>query len=263
MRILENGQYLGETFRSFENNDFTLKNSLHNKSKSDCHIHKNAYLSILLSGSYIETTKNSSHRMLPGNIVFRPAHYPHQNIFETDNIKCLNITLKDEWLRRKELQLENKPYQLDQINQFPYLFQLITDFLRSDKLDLAEEIIIDLFNYRAIKTETSKRLPWIDKLKIILDHEIIDTHSLKSLAERIHVHPNYMARIFKQRFGVSIGQYQVNNKLTSATALLLNGNKHIAAIGNETGFFDEAHFIRTFKAKYGITPHQFRLTINS
>jgi transcriptional regulator GlxA family with amidase domain len=72
-----------------------------------------------------------------------------------------------------------------------------------------------------------------------------------------------MARAFKERTGYTIGEYQLKSKLTHAQQLLINSRLSVTEISMATGFFDTAHFIRTFVAVFGFTPRKFRLMINS
>ncbi|MEM8848160.1 MAG: helix-turn-helix domain-containing protein, partial [Bacteroidota bacterium] len=60
---------------------------------------------------------------------------------------------------------------------------------------------------------------------------------------------------------VTIGQYQMERKIKNATKKLFVEKNSIAQIASDCGFFDEPHFIRTFKACNRITPHQFRLLL--
>ncbi|MEL7124548.1 MAG: AraC family transcriptional regulator, partial [Bacteroidota bacterium] len=68
-------------------------------------------------------------------------------------------------------------------------------------------------------------------------------------------------RVFKEHFGLTIGQYQIDKKIRSATKKLFIEKNTISIIASECGFFDESHFIKTFKAYNKITPHQFRMLL--
>ncbi|RXK83322.1 helix-turn-helix transcriptional regulator [Filimonas effusa] len=263
MNLLDKGQYLGTTFGDFISNDLSIIGSVHQKSESQFHQHKNAYLSILLQGIYIETSKANSIRVFPSEIIYRPAFYVHKNTFESANVKCLNIEFSDEWFRKLDMKPLSNMVSFNKINNFPFLFQLITDFVHYNHIDIAEDLLLDLTTKLISKPSICKRIPWIEQLIAIIDNETECVHSLKSLSERIHQHPNYMARAFKLKTGMSIGQYQIEQKLSKATKELLLTSSNIVTIGINNGFFDEAHFIKTFRSKYGITPHQFRRLVKS
>ncbi len=260
--VLNNGQYLGQTIRCFRTNQLLVKSTLHEKSESRIHSHKNAYLSILLLGRYSEVTKDSWEVIYPSNIVFRPAHYSHKNHFITPKTKCLNIEFNPEWFDRHDINLKKANPQISNIQNYPLMLRLLIDFLKYNRIDFFEDVLLSLLR-REEKGNLPLRKPWLNRLTRILDNEIEEAHSLKALSERVFVHPNYMSRVFKEHFGVTIGQYQIERKLQYATKKLFTQKNSIALIATECGFFDESHFIRTFKTRYRITPHQFRILLNS
>lgn len=259
---LRKGEYLGKTLRGYEGKHLSVKNTLHRRSTTVFHGHQNSYFSILLKGTYLEVTPESTKKITPGTIIFRPSEYKHQNIFEADNTRCFNLEIDADWLRKNEVKDAIHQPIIDKIGDQPFLFQSLVDFLRYQKIDLAEEIVLDYLDKSNFKS-IPLRLPWIQKLKNILHTEIQKVHSLQSLSERVCVHPNYMSRAFKEKTGMSIGSYQMKVKLTNALQMLFTEKFNISDVSFNCGFFDDAHFIRSFKSRYGIPPHQFRLLLNS
>ncbi|MEM1339575.1 MAG: helix-turn-helix transcriptional regulator [Bacteroidota bacterium] len=260
--VLYDGQYLGETLQAFRTDMLLVKSTLHERSESRFHCHTNAYLSILLSGLYDEMTKDTCDKICPSYVIFRPSHYHHKNRFITPKTKCLNIEFSTEWFDTKDVGYQRTNLQIKHVEDHPLLLRLLIDFLKYDKVDFFEDLLLDLITGEE-NTDTVLRQPWLSKLVHILDNEIEVVHSLKSLSERVFVHPNYMSRVFKQHMGVTIGKYQIERKLQHATKKLFIKKDSIAAIALASGFFDEPHFIRTFKTFNGITPHHFRMLLNS
>lgn len=258
--VLYEGQYLGQTIESYKTDMISVKSTLHQKFESKFHAHSNAYLSILLSGKYSETTSDSQKIVSPSNVLYRPAHHEHKNQFIAEKTKCLNIEFGSEWFDKHEIDPKKIKPQIKDIQSHPLVLRLLIDFLKHQKIDFFEELLIQFITSRE-KAISPLRKPWLGKLVRILDNEIEKTHSLPTLSERVFVHPNYMLRIFKQHFGMTIGQYQMECKIKSATKKLFTEKNSITQIAAECGFFDESHFIRTFKACHSITPHQFRLLL--
>ena len=258
--ILYEGQYLGQTIKSYETDMISVKSTLHKKSESKFHSHRNAYLSILLSGLYSETTVDSQQMVAPSNFLYRPARYKHKNQFITDRTKCLNIEFSSEWFEKHDINSKKIQPKIKSIQNHPLVLRLLIDFLKHRKIDFFEELLKQ-FVVSEEKVTSSLRNPWLHKLIQILDNEVEKSHSLTTLSERVFVHPNYMSRVFKENLGVTIGQYQMERKIKSATKKLFVEKNSIAQIASDCGFFDESHFIRTFKACNRITPHQFRLLL--
>lgn len=257
--LLYEGQYLGQTINSYETDMISVKSTLHEKSESKFHAHCNAYLSILLSGIYSEITLDSKKNVSPSNALYRPALYKHKNQFITEKTKCLNIEFGSEWFDKHGMNPKKIKPQIKSIKNYPFVLRLLIDFLKHRKIDFLEELLIQLITDEEKKI--GPRKPWLGKLVRILDNEIDMNHSLITLSERVFVHPNYMSRVFKEHFGRTIGQYQMERKIQSATEKLFIESTSIAQIASDCGFFDESHFIKTFKACHSITPHQFRLLL--
>ena len=260
--ILNDGQYLGQTIKSYTTDMLSVKSTLHEKSESKFHAHNNSYLSILLSGRYSEMTLETRDIIFPSTIIYRPAHYKHKNQFITAKTKCLNIAFRPEWFDKLDINPEKIKFQIKSIQNYPLILRLLIDFLKYHRIDFFEELLLNIITSEE-QGITSSRKPWLGKLIRILDNEIEERHSLKTLSERVFVHPNYMSRVFREHFGVTVGQYQIARKLQCATEKLFTEKSSIALIASECGFFDESHFIKTFKTCNRITPHQFRILLNS
>ena len=65
-------------------------------------------------------------------------------------------------------------------------------------------------------------------------------------------------RLFHSLVGMAPSEYVTSVRINAAKTLLRTTGKRIIDIAAETGFFDHAHFIRTFKRKTGLTPAQYR-----
>ncbi len=78
------------------------------------------------------------------------------------------------------------------------------------------------------------------------------------LASLIHMSPSYISRLFREQTGRSIGQYISSVRIMAAKSLLRNTDEPLDKIAAQTGFYDQSHFCKTFKAKTGQTPASFR-----
>ena len=86
-----------------------------------------------------------------------------------------------------------------------------------------------------------------------------DVLSLSELAERFHVNPPYLARVFKRFAGVSPVRYVRELRIASARRLLEQrpslGIKEVAAL---VGYPDQGYFSRVFKKATGSSPLEYR-----
>ena len=65
-------------------------------------------------------------------------------------------------------------------------------------------------------------------------------------------------RDFQKHYKMSPGKWLTEKRLSYAKSLLLKTNKNVQEICYESGFENSSHFIRKFKATYGVPPLQYR-----
>ena len=82
--------------------------------------------------------------------------------------------------------------------------------------------------------------------------------SLEMLAKNTTMSVPTLMRLFKTAIGTSPANFITLQRISRAKILLANTNMSITVIANETGFFDNAHFTRTFKKITGMSPTEYR-----
>ena len=85
------------------------------------------------------------------------------------------------------------------------------------------------------------------------------TFPLAELAERFHVCSRALTDRFARATGKTIHRYQIDLKLEMACAQIRNDPRRpFKDIAGNLGFYDEFHFSRLFKAKYGFPPSEWK-----
>jgi AraC family transcriptional regulator len=103
--------------------------------------------------------------------------------------------------------------------------------------------------------------PWLKQARAIIVEHFAETLQLAQIAAEVGVHPVYLATAFRQKFGVTIGEFVRRLRIEHACAELMKGDLSLAAIALQAGFVDQSHFSRVFKLYVGITPHKYRRTV--
>ncbi|MCI9077781.1 MAG: AraC family transcriptional regulator [Lachnospiraceae bacterium] len=82
--------------------------------------------------------------------------------------------------------------------------------------------------------------------------------SLHELSELCGISRQHFCRVFKKKMGMRPLEYLTKKRISEAKVLLINTNKSIAAIGEETGYNDANYFGMVFKKYEGISPGEYR-----
>ena len=82
--------------------------------------------------------------------------------------------------------------------------------------------------------------------------------SLQALAETVGLHPRTLSRRFVRATGESPKQYWMQLRIIRAEELLRETNLTVQEIAELLGFTDASYFIKLFRQRAGITPHDYR-----
>ena len=84
--------------------------------------------------------------------------------------------------------------------------------------------------------------------------------AIRDLAEAVNLSPSRLAHLFKSEVGVSPQRYLNNIRLEKAKECLESGMLSVKEVAAEVGFPNVSCFCRTFKARNGTTPKEYRKT---
>ncbi len=123
---------------------------------------------------------------------------------------------------------------------------------------LCLELVAGLIRSERSASTTNRTRPWLEPVRERLHASFGSRVTLAELAESAGVHPVYLARSFRERYGVSVGEYVRRLRLDWAAAQLTASETPVAVVAAEAGFADQSHFTRAFKRHTGLTPGRYR-----
>ena len=82
--------------------------------------------------------------------------------------------------------------------------------------------------------------------------------TVRSIAERFLLSPNYLGKRFAEMYGMTIGQYIKRLRLMMAMNLLVQTDMPVGNIAREVGYRTHSMFAADFRAYYGRTPSECR-----
>jgi two-component system response regulator YesN len=98
----------------------------------------------------------------------------------------------------------------------------------------------------------------VKQVQEIVANNLSQDTTVKTIADRVFLHPVYLSKVFKAETGESLSEWIIGMKMERALYLLKNTNKKIYEITSELGYQNPQYFSKTFKKYYGMTPQEFR-----
>lgn len=88
-----------------------------------------------------------------------------------------------------------------------------------------------------------------------------EDRAIESISADFGFSAGYLVRAFKRHFNLTPHAYRLNRRVQLGQQALKQGEA-IAAIAQNTGFSDQAHFQRVFKQRVAATPDQYRRSVS-
>ena len=111
-----------------------------------------------------------------------------------------------------------------------------------------------LQKFNLIPTARERRLL---KIMQILESRLV--HSVRELAEEVHLSPAHLQRWFKQETGLDISDLLYEQRLTRAAHLLTTTKMGVKEVAYMVGYGHHSSFVRAFERRFGQAPSRFRL----
>ena len=126
---------------------------------------------------------------------------------------------------------------------------------------LLTELVVLLIQ-KADKFYSGEYTPWqtklLDGIKVYIKDKYRQNISVKDLADKVFLSPNYFSWLFKKGEGISVKRFINVVRINNAKKLLLNPKFRIKQIASRTGYRNEYYFSKVFKKIEGIYPGQYR-----
>lgn len=131
------------------------------------------------------------------------------------------------------------------------------DRFQSARLDFLSGLIV----CELLSLQPALRLPprsRAQQARDAIENDLTTPLSLKELARRVFVSPEYLRQLFREEFGESITAYVIRRRVELASRLLRAMDVPIKEIAAQSGFHSEYYFSRVFRKVMGVTPTQWR-----
>lgn len=268
---LRPGRLFGDILKTSVGSELWLTETLCPPSfKAPRHSHELFQFCFVIEGGFSEKCGQRKRECTPLTLITHPSDETHANRYYSSGAHCFVVEIGEQWLSRfREYSL-----MLDCSTQFNHGFsvwlakRLYNEFYRMDGASpiaiegLTLEMMAEV-SRRHVKTSESTSPRWLERTRELLQAHFSDEMSLERIARTVGTHPVHLARVFRQYYGCTIGEYIRQLRVEFACRELSLTDAPLAQIALAAGFYDQSHFSRTFKKIVGLTPTVYRASFRS
>ncbi|MFM9997256.1 MAG: AraC family transcriptional regulator [Phycisphaerales bacterium] len=234
------------------------------------HEHDYASLFVILSGRVREQSRRTPVDCGAGAVGYIPAGAAHRSSFGEAPSHGLTVVLRDDWLRRLSrpgggLGAMDEPGYAQNPLVSAAAFRLHAACRRQDSLRTiaTEEVVLELLAWATGGSPGADAPParppeWLGTVTDLVRDAAAAPLVLADVSDAAGRHPAHVCRAFRAAMGCSLTEYAQMIRVQQACALMRAGDRPLAVIALETGFYDQAHFSRVFRRHVGVTPRAYR-----
>jgi AraC family transcriptional regulator len=265
---LRPGALHGQVTKSLRVADFILTEAAFDPhSRLPRHAHENSYFCFGLQGVYTERYGKREVVCRPSALTFRSSAQTHEALVHGADTRVFVLEISSQWIDR----LRADSLTLESAFEFygGSLTRLCARLNREfHKTDSAAKLAIEGLALELLAEATrqpSKGIGaaplWLRQAREMVIEHFSETLKLTQIAAEVGVHPVYLATAFRQKFGVTVGEFVRKLRIEHACAELHKEDVPLSAIALQAGFADQSHFSHVFKTYVGMTPREYRTLV--
>jgi AraC family transcriptional regulator len=261
------GRYFGEVTQRSLHAGIAVSQIEHRSARrGPRHVHESTFISTLVAGRYAEEIGHRVYEYELFTVAAHPPGFAHRDWIGTAGGRFFNLDFDNQWSPAW-------PVDLSALSPGPLSAAasvLVAQLYRAHRLGIinaeeTESVAWELISEALYSRERSERgrPRWLDRCLELLQSAIQRPIMISDVAQAVDIHPGYLSREFRRRFGRGIGQYLAEMRIRRACGLLAEDSMTLAHIAAVTGFADQSHFTRVFHALIGCSPGRYRRLISS
>ena len=265
MNRSERGFFYGDTTEKIRLEGVTLTDTIYAQGRVDWHFHEDDYFTFLLVGGMREGNRKEIYECVGGDLLFHNWQDAHYNIGSGRFTRGFHVELSDEWYEKLGISAELTEGSMRLAD--PLVKSLMYQVFKEAKLSGeraqlgVDAALARLFGIlgkmREAQNSADRRPAWVGRVREML-RDGAEDWTLVRLAREAGIHPVHLSREFSRHFHTHLGDYLRLVKVQRAMTLLGEPGRLLTGIAFESGFADQSHFIRSFRAYYGVTPLEYR-----
>jgi len=199
-----------------------------------------------------------TYEIKPGRFTLCRPHTPHSEMHTVNSVVLFCIF---------QCGIEHENLVLDDDSEHTVLRlceAMVTENRRSGTFSgelqelILREILLRALRWQADRIGRRRDIEWAAE---VIDQNFREPLRLHSLAADIGYGYDYFHHRFRERFGCSPKQYQIKRRVSYAKELLESGRYTCTEVAYLAGFSDSAQFSRIFKTYTGVSPANWRQSV--
>jgi len=261
---LQTGQFYGATQRRTEAAGLVLSEVTHlHGRKLPEHTHQSAYFGLLLDGGYTERFTQRTTEYGPFTLGFHPPEFTHTDEIGACGSRMFCIEVRDEFWSKTREYLTAPKFTPDLCGaETTWLAVRLYRHFRAGILDAfqMQEVCAEMVERcgQTIVGRESSSPAWLNRAMELLRGSFRGPLTLDWIATEIDVHPIHLSRVFRKKYGCTMGDYVNRLRVQFACAEMSRGWPALNELALAAGFADQSHMGRVFKSTVGETPARFR-----
>jgi AraC family transcriptional regulator len=221
------------------------------------HCHEEGGLSLVVAGELEEVTSVMRYRAAAGSLVVKPPQCWHANRYGPRGACVVQVLTAEGRAPWDDAACEHRWSESLRLTRL--MLALVAD--RPGASETAEmELwdVLDAVQPLRFEHRRSPRPRWWPNAVDLLDECTTRSISVAAVADRVGVHPVYLARVCRRQLGCTVQQYVRQRRVLAAWRSWDRGERSLAAIALEVGFADQSHMTRAFVELLGVSPGRLR-----
>lgn len=259
-------------YRDPDLNFFEIKSCQSGIHASRRHVHEEFSMGVVTQGSSIVSSTAQDFLVEQGSVIMIPPGTIHRcNPQDLNNWQFQMLYIEQAWVeslldtKPADLYISVKQLQTKDFQRILRLFQLLQEYLpelqKETHLITELHYFFDFENYFHQKPNPLLvNLQLMQQVRDYLQSNYLEKISLDDLAGIVGLNKFHLLRCFKTAYQTTPHAYQTMLRINYAkNELQKRQYEPIMAIAQDAGFFDQSHFVKTFKQYLGTTPIDYRL----
>lgn len=226
------------------------------------HAHAEAHACFVIDGLLIERDGEMARRMPAGTGRLSPGGDEHRLTVGPGGVHCLVLEIAGDFFDGSEATFpEDRRYVTGPAVK-GIARRLIGELRAADDVS---PVCLELLAIEAAALSSPSPGPaipstpeWLERVRDRIRDDLRSVPSLAELARDAGVSRARLARVFRARYGYTIGQYVRGQRLEAARRLILRTGTPLSAVAYEAGFADQSHMTRAIASRFGTPPGRLR-----